>query len=180
MGLLGLPGSGVLWGSGVSRVQGPTWSPVVPGHGGVEPPRCPGKGRLVLPGSGVVLGCQVHWLQQDLGKFQSRRGGSVVPRCPGSFPGACWFSLTPVPTLKEPLAPPRRSLTAEVAQGIALAEGQGKCLGREQQSREKSTGTGVPHPTRFKADLGCIPAVLAVKYCTEGTEVSSPWDSGQH
>lgn len=29
-------------------------------------------------------------------------------------------------------------------------------------------------PTRFKADLGYIPAVLGVKYCADGTEVSSP------
>lgn len=33
------------------------------------------------------------------------------------------------------------------------------------------------HRAGLKADLGCIPAVLAVKYCAEGTEVSSPWGS---
>lgn len=75
------------------------------------------------------------------------------------------------------LPPPRGSITAEVVQGSALAERQGKCLGREQQSSDKPTGTGVSHPTRLKADLSCIPAVLAVKYCAEGREVSSPWNS---
>lgn len=42
------------------------------------------------------------------------------------------------------LAPPQGSLTAELAQGIALAEGQGKCLGHKQHNSEKSTGAGVP------------------------------------
>lgn len=86
-------------------------------------------------------------LGRDVAKFRRGLARPVHPGHPGSLPVAWLFSQPPLTSAEEPLplAPPQRSLTAELGQGSALTERHRKYLGYEQQSREKATGPGSCH-----------------------------------